>query len=802
MQKKFLFGVSSLMALAMVAGATTSIGSMHETVGVHAAAAETIDEMPDNWTFTKAADGDSAKHVYDLAHGHYVKIVSTSNGLSNLRTVTPITGGKTYNVGFRVKTTGSARLYINVVEYKGNDATIFSEIGGMADETDWVHKRTRFSTRSDTTQIAVELLVRGEGEVHIATLTINEGVAEDANLTNMRFFTGPEGNAATGTAITDTNLSPDGFSGKAAKLTADTGLYMPWNVKNQFTGRFTLRFRYRYVDQKAASGKSGGLKLMTRLDTIDTAGNRAYYGTPYPKSGWTYNGSWETYEYQIIAKPGVAEPVYVTLHASLQDATTESADYYLIDDVEVLNEKGECVMSGGTFDNATTDKGDVLLGFVDGGEKVNDSWTGANFVALPKENYIYDGFNGTRAVHLNKNQSVGLSFPVLPRSETFTLSLKYRKTENTHLFARIDHYNQSLEIAKQRQYYAGLSTNELNQWADASYTFHTVRSDGAAGEALDVTYLVLAAGNGAIDLDSVSLKDSTGLEYIAQGNFNVPNGGGARMINNAATYLQDDGTFVYTARRKISNSSTYTAESYIGIDEIALGIEDGLEYTLGFEYLGGINGDCASVSDAATWLQGNQNATTTWTPQSMKFTGNIGRQLRIYAVNGWSKDATYPGAYRAAYIRNISIKDSSKNELFTPYANGKSVLPQGAFFVNGKNINIDALLDTYFWPRANKDYTSVAEADRQKSCQDNYKEVMSKLGYLSDEDRAYFNTAEEYANVRAILEYWRAASASSSVGTILKVDNNSTTIWVVASISLATIAASTVLLLRHKKKQN
>ena len=79
---------------------------------------------------------------------------------------------------------------------------------------------------------------------------------------------------------------------------------------------------------------------------------------------------------------------------------------------------------------------------------------------------------------------------------------------------------------------------------------------------------------------------------------------------------------------------------------------------------------------------------------------------------------------------------------------------------------------------------------------------MSKLGYLSDEDRAYFNTAEEYANVRAILEYWRAASASSSVGTILKVDSNSTAVWVVASISLVSILASTVLLLRHKKKQN
>lgn len=128
---------------------------------------------------------------------------------------------------------------------------------------------------------------------------------------------------------------------------------MPWNVKNQFTGRFTLRFRYRYVDQKAASGKSSGLKLMTRLDTIDTVGNRAYYGTA-PKAGWTNYGSWETYEYQIIAKSGVAELVYVTLHASLQDASKASADYYLIDDVEVLNEKGECVMSGGTFDNATT----------------------------------------------------------------------------------------------------------------------------------------------------------------------------------------------------------------------------------------------------------------------------------------------------------------------------------------------------------------------------------------------------------------------------------------------------------------
>lgn len=93
---------------------------------------------------------------------------------------------------------------------------------------------------------------------------------------------------------------------------------------------------------------------MTRLDTIDTVGNRAYYGTPYPKSGLTYNGSWETYEYQIIAKSGVAELVYVTLHASLQDASKASADYYLIDDVEVLNEKGECVMNGGTFDNATT----------------------------------------------------------------------------------------------------------------------------------------------------------------------------------------------------------------------------------------------------------------------------------------------------------------------------------------------------------------------------------------------------------------------------------------------------------------
>lgn len=32
--------------------------------------------------------------------------------------------------------------------------------------------------------------------------------------------------------------------------------------------------------------------------------------------------------------------------------------------------------------------------------------------------------------------------------------------------------------------------------------------------------------------------------------------------------------------------------------------------------------------------------------------------------------------------------------------------------------------------------------------------------------------------------------------------DNATTIWVVTSISLATIATSTVLLLRHKKKQN
>ena len=32
--------------------------------------------------------------------------------------------------------------------------------------------------------------------------------------------------------------------------------------------------------------------------------------------------------------------------------------------------------------------------------------------------------------------------------------------------------------------------------------------------------------------------------------------------------------------------------------------------------------------------------------------------------------------------------------------------------------------------------------------------------------------------------------------------DNATTIWVVAAIGLATIAASTVLLLRHKKKQN
>ena len=89
---------------------------------------------------------------------------------------------------------------------------------------------------------------------------------------------------------------------------------------------------------------------MTRLDTIDAAGNHAYYGTA-PKAGWTNYGRWE---YQIIAKSGVAEPVYVTLHASLQDAIKASADYYLIDEVEVLNEKGECVMSGGTFDNVTT----------------------------------------------------------------------------------------------------------------------------------------------------------------------------------------------------------------------------------------------------------------------------------------------------------------------------------------------------------------------------------------------------------------------------------------------------------------
>ncbi len=789
MKKKFLFGVSSLMALAMVAGATTSIGTMQETVGVHAAATETGDEMPDNWTFTKAADGDSAKHVYDLAHGHYVKIVSTSNGLSNLRTVTPITGGKTYNVGFRVKTTGSARLYINIVEYKGNDATIFSEVGGMADQTDWVHKRTRFSTRSDTTQIAVELLVRGEGEVHVATLTINEGVAEDANLTNMKFFTGPEGNATTGKAITDANLSPDGFSGKAAKLTVDTGLYMPWNVKNQFTGRFTLRFRYRYVDQKAASGKSGGLKLMTRLDTIDTAGNRAYYGTPYPKSGLTYNGSWETYEYQIIAKPGVAEPVYVTLHASLQDATKESADYYLIDDVEVLNEKGECVMSGGTFDNATTDKGDALLGFFDGKTGLNDKWAENKYTALPRENYIYDGFNGTRAVRLQNYQTLGFSFPKLPYDETYTLSLKYRRTENSTFYARIDNYRLA---DNERQWAAALPVSAKGEWAESSYQFKVTNGTAPC----DVTYMILIANGGAMDVDSVSIKDSKGVEWLPQGNFNAPNGGGVTTNNLAASYLQDDGTYVYSARRRLTPASEPTdIESFISIDELGIDMVEGLNYTLSFEYLGGFAGTTGQTSDKVDWLLDGADQANVWTRREKTFAAYNGRAIRIYGSQLMSN-------CRAAYIRNISVKDSSKNELFTPYANGKSVLPQGAFFVNGKNINIDALLDTYFWPRANKDYTSVAEADRQKSCQDNYKEVMSKLGYLSDEDRAYFNTAEEYANVRTILEYWRVASASSSVGTILKVDNNSTTIWVVAAISLATIAASTVLLLRHKKKQN
>ncbi len=794
MKKKNILSLTVLSSLMALGGLTSLNKVSFDTVGVQAETSLNS-SMPSGWNKQGENENNTISAFEDSSQGHSILLNRTaSEGTLKARSgLVNVKGNTYYNVSFNSKTTDTASVQIVVVEYKDNGSTAITSkvVGKVSNATnDWVTRPGMFKTSSSTTQIVVEIEALGVGETYVSKLYINEGVEHDGTISSRTtYFEGtpanPETIISSEKAITKEVLSSTAATGYSAlKLTPGRGAYLKFD-DYKITGKFTLRFKYRYV------GPDNGTKLSVKVDGINKAGKRVWYGDS-PKAGGTPHGLWDNYEFEFSAKAGKAEPIFVIIYAGLNgESTTSSQSHYLIDDVEVIDQKGNNIVEDGGFElkeNARTN----TLSYFDFSTKGEANWGVENFVTIPDSAYIFDGYNESRAIHLGSHKALGAALPILPKGQ-YTLSYKYRSAISTTLPIRMDNF----DLNGKREYTISRSiSNTNNEWVSDSYSFRTYNINNEA-EYADVSYLVINSQS-EIDIDDLSIKDENGNEFLFAGSFDSFMAGGS-YVNNTDAFKDDNGDIVFSSIRKLSMAATNDLESYVELNLASLGLNNvaaGEKINVSYEYIGGSDGVSAPFSDKNTWYLGNGNRTNEWTKRDTQlettYAGDYNNQvLRFYGNNSTEKNV---------YLRNLSVTDSDGNEYFHPFANGTSILPEGAFFVNEDKEAVDEFVAAYITKQGAEDYTQVSEENRANNCLDKLNSANGALRRLTTSQKELFNTSEDYAQARAIMEMWKTASSSNaSIGLFGSSSSNSSTALIITVLAISAVAISTFVLVRKKK---
>lgn len=814
MKKKNILSLTVLSSLMAIAGFSSFNRVSADSVGVHAAET-TSTTMPTGWNASGVTADNTISPFKDSVQGNSILLKRTvAEGVlmarSSLTTVKPNTY---YNFSVNAKTTGASQLKIRVIEYKDGISPLkATEVIKVTTVTgDWVSRPGMLKTTAETHGIVIEIEATGTGEVYASKLFVHEGVAPTGVMTGRtKYFQSPadkpEENIYKLQGITADLLSNDAATGYSSmKLIPGRGVRFNFD-DNKITGKFTLRFKYKYV---SVSGGTTGTRLAIRLDYVNDAGDKAYYASE-PSSGGTRHNMWDTYSFEFRAKPGTdpehcAEPEFVTIYAALQDSTKNSDSYYLLDDIEVIDEKGNNLVENGDFElkEAATVNTMGYASIPDGSNEV--AWYG-NFGAIPSSAYIYDGFNGSKAIHLDSKKSLGIALPLLPNDDAnkiFTLSFKYRTNQAPLHWLRMDGFYTNNDC----MYYAtaGSSLENTNgNWSTASYEFKT-KNNAESNNATSTEFMIFNAGT-PIDLDDISIKDPAGNEYVYGGNFETLLGGGLSYKNNAGAYVDENGNVVYSTLKYLTSSATAT-ESCLRINPYSLGLDVAnvnSTYTLSYEYFGGVDWGCASASDTLTWIHGTQVRALEWKSVGEKTfkiehsSGATKQELLIYGNNYWNADPNSKDS-KNCYIRNISVKDADGNEYFHPLSNGASILPQGSFLINDKEA-VDEFVAAYITGEAAEDYTAIPEADRAGKCQNKLTKAEGALRRMTTSQQEFFRTSDDYIAARAAMNMWRTVSSKTSIGIFGgNAASNSTTILVCTLLAISAVAITSFALIRKKR---
>lgn len=804
MKKKNILSLTVLSSLMAIAGFSSFNRVSADSVGVHAAET-TSTTMPTGWEASGVTADNTISPFKDPVQGNSILLKRTvaEGALMARSTLTTVKPNTYYNFSVKAKTTGTSQLKIRVVEYKdGTTAKKATEVIKVTTVTgDWVSRPGMLKTTPETNGVVIEIEATGTGEVYASKLFVHEGVAPTGVMTGRtKYFESTPSNPDAFFAGRDQKviekdlldiksdvLASDSATGYSAmKLTAGRGIYLKFD-DYKITGKYILRFKYKYV------GADGNTELIVKLDGIDSAGNRFYSTNPQPKGGWTPHGLWDSYEIEFSAKAGVAEPIFVAPYARLKAGTTSSAGYYLIDDVEVLDEKGNNLVENGDFElkeNAPVN----TMGYADFVEGVNEAiWDQSVFAHIPTSAYINNGFGNTRALHLESRKSLGISLPIIAKGQ-YTLSFKYRTSGAANMNVRMDGFN----LDGAQFWYAPVTVVNTNgEWSTSTCSFKTYNDAGAAA---DVSYIIFNAVN-PIDLDNISLKDASGNELVYGGNFDPLMAGGASYLGNTGVYMDDQGNVAYSSMRNISPKNGDTVDGWITVNLAALGMnvsKTNVPYNISFEYYGGNDNSAALVTYRNVTVSGEKSRTTAWTKveTTLNTTMNSGynnQEIRIYG-NHYNVNN--------CYIRNISIKDADGNEYFHPFANGTSILPQGSFrdeAVEDKKA-VDEFVANYITAQMGEDYTAIPEADRAGKCQNKLKAAEGAYKRLTKSQKELFDNSPDYAAARTAMDMWRSVSSKTSIGIFGgNAASNSTTILVCTLLAISAVAITSFILIRKKK---
>ena len=320
---------------------------------------------------------------------------------------------------------------------------------------------------------------------------------------------------------------------------------------------------------------------------------------------------------------------------------TEGAGNFYVDDVQVALSAGE-------------DSPHKLMGIQNSPENDNP----ASYEALTGEDIAADSADGDGAcLKLDDFDVYRTRFAILPKGGDYRLSFRYKKQAATdgicQLFVRID---SELQDGMRAYYGPNVYGGSPDIWQDYTYDFR-------AGQGFDITWMSIWANGDYLidDLRLISLDD--GMQYIAEGDFSGARLEGYALSENVSYARQQDGSAAF-----VSAEYGVAENGRGGIAPDVSGLNTG-EYTLSFEYRGGLGGNAGYVScGGKTYL--SLAASDEWESAECAFS-YAGSPLYIYGSGGTGI---------ATYFRNIRIEDAG-GSIYT-YNEGlcaENIFPYGTF---------------------------------------------------------------------------------------------------------------------------